>query len=53
MSWNDLHQYTPAELKQKYRVDDKGLEKGIRNHWDGSNRQEKIDLYKNVYDNKK
>lgn len=52
VTWNDLHNATFKELKTKYKLDDKGLEKQVRRHMDGANDKERRDLYKTVWDKK-
>ena len=49
VTWNDLHEASHHELKKYYKLTDRQLEQEIRNHWDGSNREEKRELYNTVY----
>ncbi len=50
VTWNDLHNATFKELKQKYKLNDKQLENQVRRHLDGANPQERRDVYKTVWD---
>lgn len=52
VTWNDLHNATPKELKTKYKLTDKQLEQQVRHHMDGANPSERRELYKAVWDKK-
>lgn len=49
ITWSDLQNATFSELKKTYKLNDRQLEMGVRNHLDGSSVQEKRDLYKKVW----
>lgn len=49
VTWNDLHQNTFQEIKQKYKLTDRQLEQGVRNHLDGASVNERRDMYKKVW----
>jgi hypothetical protein len=53
VTWNDLHNATPGELKAKYKLNDRQLENQVRRHMDGANPSERRDLYKTVWDKRK
>lgn len=53
VTWNDLHDATPNELKSKYKLNDRQLENQVRRHMDGANQQERRDLYKKIWDKRK
>ena len=53
VTWNDLHEAHQNELKKTYNLTPRQLEQQIRRHWDGANREERVNLYKTVYDKKK
>ena len=50
VTWGDLHNATPKDLKRKYKLNDRQLEQQVRRHMDGANPQERRDLYKTVWD---
>ena len=52
ISWHDLCNLTPKEIKKKYKTTDHGLELGVRRHMDGANHNERRELYKSVWDKK-
>jgi hypothetical protein len=52
VTWSDLFNGTFNDLKKTYKLDDRNLEKQVRNHLDGANAQERRDLYKAVWDKK-
>lgn len=49
ITWSDLNNASFAELKKTYKLTDRQLEQGVRNHLDGSSVQEKRDMYKKVW----
>jgi hypothetical protein len=49
ITWSDLQNGTYADLKKTYKLTDRQLEMGVRNHLDGSSIQEKRDMYKKVW----
>jgi hypothetical protein len=49
ITWSDLNNATFAELKKTYKLNDKQLEMGVRNHLDGASVQEKRDMYSKVW----
>lgn len=53
VTWNDLHEASPAELKKTYRLSDRQLERQIRRHWDGANSHDRRKLYEAVYRGKR
>ncbi len=53
ITWNDLTNATPKELKKTYKLNDKQLEQQVRRHMDGANANERRDLYKTVWDKKR
>ena len=54
LTFNDLSEATSADLKRVYKLDDRGLEKAVRKHWDGVNTPEgRREFYENVYNNKR
>ncbi len=52
ISWYDLHNLHSSELKNKYKINDKQLEQGMRKHMDGANSQEQRKFYGDVWDSK-
>lgn len=50
VTWNDLHSATFKELKKTYKLNDRQLENQVRRHLDGSNAQERRQLYNAVWD---
>ena len=53
VTWNDLHDATPNELKNKYKINDRQLENHVRSHLDGANAKERTDLYKKLWNKRK
>ena len=49
VTWNDLQNATPKELKTKYRLNDRQLEQQVRSHMDGASSQERRDMYSKVW----
>ena len=52
ISWYELHNTHSSELKKKYKIDDRQLEKSVRSHLDGANASERQKLYKEVWESK-
>lgn len=53
VTWNDLKEAKPADLKRVYKLNDSQLEMSIRRHTDGANVKERRDVYEDVYNHKK
>ena len=53
VTWNDLKNATPTELKKTYKLNDCQLENQVRRHMDGANSAERRKLYETVWANKK
>lgn len=53
VSWYDMQNMTHTELKQKYKFNDRGLEKGVRRHLDGATAKDRRDVYTAVWDKQK
>ena len=53
VTWNDLKNATPSELKKTYKLNDRQLENQVRKHMDGANHAERRGLYETVWANKK
>lgn len=53
VTWNDLKNATPAELKKTYKLNDTQLEHQVRKHMDGANHTERRQLYETVWSNKR
>lgn len=52
ISFHELMNMHSSELKKKYRIDDRQLEKSVRNHLDGANASERRQFYSEVWDSK-
>lgn len=53
-TFKDLTEATSADLKRVYKLDDKGLEKAVRSHWDGIQKPaERREFYESVYNTKR
>ncbi len=52
VSYYDLKNLHPGEIKQKYRINDRQLEQSVRRHLDGANSSEKKQFYNEVYDSR-
>ena len=50
VTWNDLHNATPKELKSTYKLNDTQLEHSVRKHMDGASMEQRRGLYETVYD---
>lgn len=53
VTWNDLRNATPSELKKTYKLNDTQLEHQVRRHMDGANPAERRGLYETVWAKKK
>lgn len=53
VTWNDLHEAEPKELKKTYKLSDRQLEHQLRNHLDGAKQSERRDLYEVTYGKRK
>ena len=53
VTWNDLTNATPTELKKTYKLNDIQLENNVRRHMDGANPAERRQLYESVWAKKK
>lgn len=53
ITWNDLHEATPKELKKIYKLNDKQLEHQVRRHLDGAEQKERRELYQVTYGKRK
>lgn len=49
VSWNDLNEATHKELKLKYKLNDRELEKQVRYHLDGASPDDRRDIYEKVW----
>ena len=49
VTWNDLKNATPSELKKTYKLNDRQLENQVRKHMDGANHAERRGLYETVW----
>lgn len=53
-TWNDLHQAHPKELMRVYKLDERGLNKAVRDHSnDIKCATERRKFYETVYNNKR
>lgn len=52
VTWNDLHEGSPKELMEKYKLDERGLQQHLNRHLDGATHAERQSMYKATYDNK-
>lgn len=48
-TWNDLRNATPSELKKTYKMNDRQLEQGVRQHLQGADASERRQVYETVY----
>ena len=54
VTWNDLKEAKPSELKRVYKLDDRGLERAVRKHMDGiTTANQRREFYESVYSSKK
>ena len=53
VTWNDLKDAKPSELKKTYKLNDRQLENQVRKHMDGASPAERRGLYETVWANKK
>ena len=53
VTWNDIHEATPKELKKTYKLSDRQLEMNVRNHLDGSNAKDRRMVYKQLFERRK
>ena len=54
VTFNDLQEARSEDLKRVYKLDDRGLEKAVRKHWDGiSTNEGRREFYETVYNNKR
>lgn len=51
ITWNDLNSATFKELKKTYKLSDRQLEQGVRQHLDGASPEQRSDMYKKVWIN--
>ena len=49
VTWNELTNLKPSEMKNKYKLTDRQLEQSVRKHLDGANVNERRQVYENVY----
>jgi hypothetical protein len=49
VTYKDIQDATQKELKKTYKLDDRGMEKALRNHLDGANAQERRQEYDKFY----
>lgn len=52
VTWNDLKNATPHDLKKVYKLNDCQLEHAVRRHMDGASHEERVELYKTVWNSK-
>ena len=52
VTWNDLREATPQELKKTYKLNDCQLEHAVRRHMGGARHEERVELYKTVWNSK-
>ncbi len=52
ISFHELFNMHSSELKKKYRINDRELEKSVRYHLDGASPDERRTVYKDVWDSK-
>ena len=48
-TWSDLQNATFKDIKRVYKLNDKQLEMGVRNHLDGATSEQRSDMYKKVW----
>ncbi len=53
VTWNDLKNATPNELKKTYKLNDTQLEHQVRRHLDGATMEDRKSVYETVYANKR
>lgn len=53
ITWRDIHDGTLSELKKSYKMNDRQVEQSLRKHLDGSNAQDKRNLYEKLYGKRK
>ena len=54
VTFNDLKEATSSELKRVYKLDERGLEKAVRKHWDGINSHaDRREFYESIYSAKR
>lgn len=49
VTWSDLSNATPTELKKTYKLSERGLEIAVRKHLDGATASERRNVYETVY----
>jgi len=49
VTWNDLHNATPKDLKRVYKLTDRQLEVQVRTHLDGANATQRRAEYDQLY----
>lgn len=52
VTWQDLHEATPGELIRAYKLVGNQLEIQVRRHLDGSNAQERRNVYDQLFKRK-
>jgi hypothetical protein len=53
VTWNDLREAKPADLKRVYKLDDRGLERQVRRHMDGiTTAKQRREFYESVYNSR-
>lgn len=53
VTWNDVHEATPRELKKIYGLNDRQLEQQVRSHLDGASASERRAIYEKMYGKRK
>jgi hypothetical protein len=53
ITWSDIFNATPTELKKTYKLNDRQLEMGVRRHLDGANAKERRETYESLYAKKR
>lgn len=49
VTWNDLQNASQKELKKTYKLNNREMEKAVRQHLDGANTQERREVYQNFF----
>ena len=52
ITWNDLHNATPQELKKHYGLTERQLEKGVRRHLYSGTQQQMTKFFQKFYGRK-
>lgn len=53
VTWNDLHESDPNDVKKHYKLGVRELEQQVRSHLDGADRREMETIYRKFYDRRR